>query len=340
MKLIHGINLGGYLSQCVHTQEHYRTFICEEDLQIIAEMGYDHVRLPIDYNVLETDEGKVIESGYAYVDQVIAWSHKYGLDIILDLHKAYGYDFNNAGDAEQNNLFSSEPLMQRFVDLWSRIAKRYAEYDFVAFELLNEVVEAENAQVWNNLIRRAVAAIRVWAPTAPIIYGGICWNSATTLKLLEKPTDPNIIFTFHFYEPLLFTHQKAYWVAAMDPNQTVYYPKSMEYFKTESQKLGYQGGAVFDAKSLHMGQEFMEEVMQSAIDAASAAGVRLYCGEYGVIDQAPLEDTLRWFTDVETIFHKFGIGRSVWTYKKMDFGLIDEHYTPIREALLKLIRES
>ena len=60
----------------------------------------------------------------------------------------------------------------------------------------------------------------------------------------------------------------------------------------------------------------------------------LYCGEFGVIDQAPVEDTLRWFTDVDTVFRQFGIGCAVWTYKEMDFGLMGEHYAPIREQLL------
>ena len=72
------------------------------------------------------------------------------------------------------------------------------------------------------------------------------------------------------------------------------------------------------------------------VTAAKNAGVTLYCGEFGVIDQAPVEDTLRWFTDVDTVFRQFGIGCAVWTYKEMDFGLIGEHYAPIREQLLKL----
>ena len=74
----------------------------------------------------------------------------------------------------------------------------------------------------------------------------------------------------------------------------------------------------------------------NAVTAAKNAGVMLYCGEFGVIDQAPVEDTLRWFTDVDTVFRQFGIGCAVWTYKEMDFGLIGEHYAPIREQLLKL----
>ena len=40
--------------------------------------------------------------------------------------------------------------------------------------------------------------------------------------------------------------------------------------------------------------------------------------------------------DVDTVFRQFGIGCAVWTYKEMDFGLIGEHYAPIREQLLKL----
>ena len=36
MKLERGINLGGYLSQCVHSTEHYDAFIQEEDIRKIA----------------------------------------------------------------------------------------------------------------------------------------------------------------------------------------------------------------------------------------------------------------------------------------------------------------
>ncbi len=38
MKLERGINLGGYLSQCVHNTEHYDAFIQEEDIRKIASM--------------------------------------------------------------------------------------------------------------------------------------------------------------------------------------------------------------------------------------------------------------------------------------------------------------
>lgn len=336
MLLNRGINLGGYLSQCCHEENHYDTFIQKEDIKQIAEWGCDHVRLPIDYNVLESDEGIVKENGFQRVRQVIDWCKEYQLNIILDLHKAYGYDFNDAGDEEKNNLFSSQVLQKRFVDLWIEIMKHFGKDDNVAFELLNEVVEKENASAWNKLISATIAEIRKINATAPIIYGGIQWNSVKTLKLLDIPNDENIIFTFHFYEPLLFTHQKAYWVATMDPNQTIYYPESMEYYQEKSKVLGFQGEVVRLAQSKEMGEAFIEEMIQEAIDAAGKAGVSLYCGEFGVIDQAPIEDTLRWYQDVVNVFSRHHIGGAIWSYRKMDFGIIEEHYAPIKEELLEL----
>lgn len=48
-----GINLGGWLSQCAdYSEKHYSEFITESDIKTISEWGLDHVRLPIDYNVM------------------------------------------------------------------------------------------------------------------------------------------------------------------------------------------------------------------------------------------------------------------------------------------------
>ena len=57
-----GVNLGGWLSQADETtKEHYDTFITEADIKDIAAMGLDHVRLPVDYTMIETEDGEMIE---------------------------------------------------------------------------------------------------------------------------------------------------------------------------------------------------------------------------------------------------------------------------------------
>ncbi len=339
MKLKHGLNLGGYLSQCVHTPEHYASFIVEQDLSDIRSMGFDHVRLPIDYNVFEEDNGTSKPEGWDLVTRVVDWCEAQGLDLILDLHKAYGYDFNDAGNAAQNNLFTSEPLQDRFVALWESIARHYGTRKHVAFELLNEVVEKDKVDLWNSLIRRTVTAIRAIAPQTLIIYGGIQWNSARTLKYLEKPLDSNILFTFHFYEPLLFTHQKAPWVPTIDPQADVFYPATREDYLDACIRLGEQGEPVVDSKVPTIDIHFLESVMKEAIEVSQKTGVPLYCGEFGVIDRAPTEPTLAWFRDTLELFRRFDIGFSMWSYKEMDFGLTEEHYEGIRGEMVKLLTE-
>lgn len=337
MKLYRGINFGGYLSQCEHTLDHYATFITKEDVKKVKDLGFDHIRLPIDYEVLETKEGFEYTEGIAYVNQFLLWCEEYEMDVVLDLHKAYGYDFNDAGDPNKNNLFANEELQKRFVDLWTRLAQHYGKLPYVAFELLNEVVEEHVADNWNKLIDVTVNAIRRYAPDTPIIYGGIQWNSARTLKLLNKPEDDNIIFTFHMYEPLIFTHQKAYWVPNMPMDKTIEYPATMDYYKEMSALIGYKGKDVTVSECKEMGKPFLIEMIKEAVDMAKEAGVRLYCGEFGVIDRAPVEDTLRWYRDIFDVFKQFDIHAAVWSYKEMDFGVTDEHYAPIADELFEIM---
>lgn len=337
MELLRGINFGGYLSQCEHNLDHYRNFISEDDVKKVADWGFDHIRLPIDYEVLEDADANEYSDGIFFVDRMVDWCKSYGLDVILDLHKACGYDFNDAGNDDKNNLFTNDELKERFVNLWIRMAKRYGCFENVAFELLNEVVEEENADLWNSLINESVAAIREFAPVTPIIYGGIQWNSARTLKLLDIPKDENIIFTFHMYEPLIFTHQKAYWVPNMPMDTDIYYPESMEYYREMSKLIGDKGKDVVVSPCQEIGKPFLEEMVKEAVDAAANAGVRLYCGEFGVIDRAPVEDTLRWFMDIMDVFRNHDIHCAVWSYKEMDFGVADEHYAPIQKDLIKLL---
>jgi len=86
-----------------------------------------------------------------------------------------------------------------------------------------------------------------------------------------------------------------------------------------------------------MGPEFFDATFAEAIKIAEDRDVPLYCGEYGVIDKAPLDSTLKWFSDIHSIFEKYGIGRAVWSYKNMDFGLTGSHYAPIFQDLIKLL---
>lgn len=335
IQLNKGINLGGWLSQCNYTQERYETFITEQDFIQIAAWNFDHVRVPFDYNVIEKENGEMIESNYKYLDNAVAWGKKHNLNVILDLHKTAGYDFNDFGNKEKNNLFNNANAQARFLSIWDRISKRYAYVPNVIFELLNEVTDLEFIDPWNKLIVKAVETIRKNAGENPIIYGGVCWNSASFVKDLVPPPSKNIIYTFHLYEPLLFTHQKAPWVEALRNGKDIPFTDSMEFFRKESKVLGFMGENLFRAKCEKMGPEFFDEFLKEAIDTAKAHGVPLYCGEYGVIDRADAWESVKWYKAVHQIFEKHQIGHALWSYKEMDFGFTGDHYKPLRDFILK-----
>lgn len=91
-----GINLGGWLSQCDHTDRHYDTFITENDIAHIASWGMDHVRVPIDYELIEAQGSIERESGYARIACCLRWCKKHNLNVVLVLHKTYGYNPESA----------------------------------------------------------------------------------------------------------------------------------------------------------------------------------------------------------------------------------------------------
>lgn len=232
-----GINLGGWLSQCEHSKQHHDSFLSEDDIRRISSWGLDHVRLPVDYELIETEDGDFIEGGFQYIDNCLQWCETYGLNMILDLHKARGYSFDEAEGSA--GFFQDETLQKSFVSLWEKFAMRYGKYsDHLAFELLNEVVDWNVAETWNRIAERTVKAIRKYAPTISILFGGVENNSISALKMLSQPFDEHIVYNFHFYDPLIFTHQSAYWIQEMPSNFSTFYPNQLsEYLAKTKENL-------------------------------------------------------------------------------------------------------
>ena len=211
----HGINLGGWLSQCDNTKETYDHFITRDDIREIAEWGLDHVRIPVDYELLETADGEYKEEGFLYIDRAVEWCADAGLNIILDLHKTFGFSFDFL--VKEEGFFENESYQERFCRLWEQLASRYGNKpDNIAFELLNEVTDKEYCETWNSIAEKCVARIRKIAPEVRILIGGYYNNCIDAIKDLDMPYDDNIVYNFHFYEPIVFTHQGGRWVKGMD----------------------------------------------------------------------------------------------------------------------------
>ncbi len=336
-----GINLGGWLSQCVsYDREHFNGFITREDIDRIASFGLDHIRLPIDYDVFmnESDKGDAPnEEGLSHIDDFIGWCNDLGLNMVLDLHKAKGYMFDTQAVSDPDRFFKDDDLQETFYETWEMFAKRYISERDLTFELLNEVVNGDFQKKWNEIATNAINRIRSIDPDRKIIVGGVHYNNVFAVSGIDVPVDDNIVFNFHCYEPLCFTHQKAYWVEEMTKDYEMFYPADVETMRKKSEEFSSDHmGAVFDP-SLDNGGPLFDTIFKPACEHAEKNNVPLYCGEYGVIDQAPLPDTLAWVKDIHASFEKYGIGRALWNYKNKDFGLVDEHYAPIRSELIKVL---
>ncbi|MBO6239948.1 MAG: cellulase family glycosylhydrolase [Butyrivibrio sp.] len=335
---MHGVNLGGWLSQCNHTKERYDNFIKEEDFKVIKSWGLDHIRIPVDYNLVEDDAGNYIESGFGYIQRAIDICRELGLNVVLDLHKTYGYSFD-AGENE-SGFFDNADYQNRFYKLWEEFAKRFGkDSDIVAFELLNEVTKKEYCDKWNEISYECIRRIRKYSPDVKILVGGYYNNSIEALKDLAAPFDENVVYNFHCYEPLIFTHQGANWIDTMDTSFRMPYDSSYAtYIENNDRELDHITGDMssYD-KEEHISAAYFDDYLSEAVKIAEDRDVMLYCGEYGVIDRATPEDALKWYTDICGCFDKYGIGRAAWSYKEMDFGLSDERMKGIIDKLIKLL---
>ena len=329
IKLKAGVNLGGWLSQYkTYDLAHFDSFIQEDDLKQIASWGMDHVRLPIDYPILEDGArpGIYQEGGFSYIERCLSWCQKYGLNLVLDLHKAPGYVFDRWNEAR---LFSDPDLIKRYVDLWALLARRYRGVDALAFELLNEI-NLPDATPWNQLIKHTIDAIHGVDENRIIIIGGNHHNAADQLEHLDLYQDQRILYTFHCYNPMVVTHQKAYWVPTLeDLKEEITYPglyPDIAHFGKEF--VGRQ-----------MDRELLKFYLQPALDFMRKTGKALYCGEFGVIDRAPIATRVNWIKDFLSLLQEFEIGWAIWSYKAMDFGLVDLNGKIVNDEIIEIIRQ-
>lgn len=325
-----GVNLGGWLSQCPHTREHYDSFIQKKDMEELAGWGLDHVRVPVDYDLFEH------ENGFDYVQQVIDWCGEYHLNMVLDLHKTAGYSFDNG--EKEDGFFESEEYQERFYQLWEELTKRFAGYqDRLAFELLNEVTEKELCEKWNQIADVCIRRIRRLAPDISILVGGYWNNSVDAVKDLALPQDENIIYNFHCYDPLLFTHQGAHWVDGMPSDFRLRFGCTVREMKEEAGRIAPQWTTILELCSdpdMPVSEQFFRDIFAEAVQTAEERGVCLYCGEYGVIELAEDEDVLKWYQAIHNVFEEYGIGRAAWCYKEKNFGLTDPCRAAIKKELI------
>ncbi|KAG6816658.1 hypothetical protein H0H87_004301 [Tephrocybe sp. NHM501043] len=73
-------------------EDHYNTFITEEDIAEIAGAGLNWVRLPVPFWAIEVWPGEpfLAQTSWKYIERLLGWCRKYGIRVKLDLHTIPG----------------------------------------------------------------------------------------------------------------------------------------------------------------------------------------------------------------------------------------------------------
>ena len=213
-----------------HTKESYKE---------IAQMGFNTVRFYINYQLFENDStpGKYINKGFAWLNKNIEWAKEAGIKLIVNMHVPQG-GFQSNGDGLE--LFKKRQNQTRLINLWREIANYYKDCStIIGWGLVNEPNVPFNKDVktslnaWNKLANEITQAIRQVDSNHVIFVE--CAISIVEMKNKIKKyhsfnqtegfpiiNDKDIVYEFHSYNPLTFTHQGASWITDLKDVETNY----------------------------------------------------------------------------------------------------------------------
>ncbi|HBE40907.1 MAG TPA: glycosyl hydrolase family 5 [Bacteroidales bacterium] len=318
-EIVRGTNIAHWLSQSQRRGQERENFFLEKDVMFIDSCGFDHIRLPIDEEQMWDESGRRNEDAFILLNNCLDWCQKTGLRVIIDLYILRSHHFNE----DVKPLWTDPAEQDQFIALWKDLSDFIHErpLGMVAYEPMNEPV-ADDPEEWNILLSRTVDSIRKWEPERIIVVGSNRWQSATTFDELKVPeNDPNIILSYHFYEPFFLTHYKASWTNLKDFDGEVNYPGQIVLNSKLPEHL-----RVYNRDTL-------VKMMEKPLRVASRLNLPLYCGEFGIYRDFFPAAKLAWYKDMISIFEEYGVAYANWNYKSGAFGIVDNQGKPLQPYL-------
>lgn len=279
------------------------------ELDLLAEMGLDFVRVPADYRFWTKDFDYLHpdEAVLAVIDRYLEACRARKLHMCLNIHRAPGYCINRP-ELERHNLWTDPVAQDAFAFLWEMFAKRYrgVPSDSLSFDLLNEPPsEGQRGftrAIHEQVMRRTVAAIRAVDAAREIVLDGVGAGN----QAIPELADLGAVHSGRGYQPFSLTHYQAPWCAGTMDLPVPVWPG-------------------LECRKKSWGQAELRE-FYAPWRAVERRGVRVHIGEFGCFNQTPNEVALAWFADLLALFKEFRWGYSLWNFRG-SFGII-EHGRP------------
>jgi endoglucanase len=192
------------------------------DIDAMATWGFNSVRLPMHYNLFTlpveqepvAGENTWLEKGFVLTDALLAWCKANNMYLILDLHATPGGQGNDNAisdrDPNKPSLWDSPANQQKMVELWRKLAQRYANEPWIgAYDIINEPnwgfqqaddkngCKEEKNEPLRKLMMDTTKAIRAVDSKHMIIIEGNCWGN--NYKGILPAWDSNMALSFHKY---------------------------------------------------------------------------------------------------------------------------------------------
>ncbi|MEP7006306.1 MAG: glycoside hydrolase family 5 protein [Sphingomonas bacterium] len=287
------VNMGNHLEP--PKEGEWGRAIADDDFTIIKAAGFATVRLPVRFSAhaLAAVPYTIDAAFMARVHHVVDLATTAGLNIIIDLHN---YD----------ELFTDpDGNTARFAGLWKLVAADFAKAPTsVWFELSNEPHDKLTNKNLLAVFNPALVAIRLTNPTRPVIVGGEGYSGIGSLATLPMPADPNVVPTFHSYDPFMFTHQGATFIKPTPP-------------------LGRTLGSPADIAELNGNLQAVRNFM-------TRTGRVPFMGEYGATDDpaVPVSARIKYYRMMTSAYASIGVQSCAWAYTNT-FKLRDgRHWVP------------
>jgi hypothetical protein len=184
------------------------------NLATLRAAGFDFIRIPVDPGPFLAFAGErrtvLLRSLFAAVDDAVST----GLCVVLNVQANEATHYW----VSQRMIGSrAAPGYEAYRELVRTIATGLSRFGAgqVALEPVNEPPQQCGSPAWNEVQIDLLSHARAAAPQLTLIATGACGSMVAGLEQLD-PTAllklRPLLFTFHFYEPYLFSHQGAPWM--------------------------------------------------------------------------------------------------------------------------------
>jgi len=212
-----GFNLTGMMVQRASTG-----YFSEQDFALINELGFNFVRIPLDYRywVQEGEWRKIDADALKPLDQALEWAGRHHLHVMLSLHRAPG--LATIDPPEEQDLFKDQEALQVCIMHWSYLAERYKLIPpaKLSFGLLNEPSDKVLASNYVRVVSELVKAVRPHNPQRLMIADGLQWGR----KVVPELFGFDVGVGTRGYEPHDLSHYRVAW--AGNPTRLPSWPPS------------------------------------------------------------------------------------------------------------------